>query len=166
MVKYCGQCGAAVEERLAFGRMRAVCPACGTVHFEDPKVAVGVVVSYLGGIVLAKRNHEPKLGAWSFPSGFVEVGEPLEDAAAREVEEETGLNVRIERLLGAYSTPGERVVFLAYAGTAVGGTMAPGEECQDVAIFPPDALPDLAFPHDQAILEAWSEGSPLLIRQA
>jgi ADP-ribose pyrophosphatase YjhB (NUDIX family) len=163
MVKFCTQCGTAVEERMAFGKMRAVCPACGTVNFEDPKVAVGVVVSYLGGIVLGKRNHEPKMGSWSFPSGFVEVGEPLELAAARECEEETGLKVRIDHLLGAYSTPGERVIFIAYAGTAIGGTMAPGDECTDVQIFHADAMPDMAFPHDGAILEAWQRGTPLPI---
>lgn len=164
MVKFCTQCGAAVEDRMAFGKIRAVCPACETVHFEDPKVAVGVVVSHLGGIVLGKRNHEPRMGAWSFPSGFVEVGEQLELAAARECEEETGLKVRIDRLLGAYSTPGERVIFIAFAGTAVGGSMAPGEECQEVAVFQPDAMPDMAFPHDGAILAAWRAGGPLPIQ--
>jgi ADP-ribose pyrophosphatase YjhB (NUDIX family) len=164
MVKFCNQCGTAVEERMAFGKLRAVCPSCETVHFEDPKVAVGVVVSHLGGIVLGKRNHEPKMGSWSFPSGFVDVGEPLELAAARECREETGLTVRIDRLLGAYSTPGERVIFIAFAGTAVGGVMEVGEECQDVQVFAPDALPDMAFPHDGAILEAWSLGAPLPIK--
>ncbi|MGE0056467.1 MAG: NUDIX hydrolase, partial [Dehalococcoidia bacterium] len=94
---------------------------------------------------------------------FVEVGEPLELAAARECEEETGLKVRIDHLLGAYSTPGERVIFIAFAGTAVGGQMAPGEECQDVQIFHPDAMPDMAFPHDGAILQAWQNGAPLPI---
>lgn len=146
---------------MAFGKLRPVCPACDTVHFEDPKVAVGVVVSHLGGIVLGKRNHEPKLGSWSFPSGFVDVGEKLEAAAARECMEETGLQVRIDCLLGAYSTPGERVIFIAYAGTAVGGVLEAGDECLEVGIFPPDALPDMAFPHDTEIIEAWSVQSPL-----
>jgi ADP-ribose pyrophosphatase YjhB (NUDIX family) len=164
MAKFCSQCGTAVEEKMAFGRIRAVCPACNTVNFEDPKVAVGVVVSHLGGIVLGKRNHDPKMGSWSFPSGFVEVGEVLEVAAARECEEEIGLKVRIDRLLGAYSTAGERVIFIAFAGTSVGGTMEAGEECQDVQVFQPDALPDMAFPHDGAILDAWLAGGPLPIQ--
>lgn len=163
MVTFCSQCGTRLEMRQAFGKKRPVCPACETVHFEDPKVAVGVVVSHLGGIVLGKRNHEPKMGSWSFPSGFVDVGEKLEEAAARECMEETGLQVRIDRLLGAYSTPGERVIFIAFAGTAVGGILEAGDECQDVGIFPPDALPDMAFPHDGAILAAWLNGAPLPI---
>ncbi len=156
MVSFCGQCGSPVEERVAFGRIRAVCPQCDLVHFEDPKVAVGVVVESGGQIVLERRAHDPNAGLWSFPSGFVEVGEVLEDAAVREVEEETGLRVRIDRLLGVYSTAGERVVFIAYAGSVEGGELAVGEECLEVAYFEPESLPDLAFPHDAAIISAWT----------
>jgi ADP-ribose pyrophosphatase YjhB (NUDIX family) len=158
MASFCRECGARLEVREAFGKPRLVCPACGYVHFEDPKVAVGVVVELDGGIVLGKRNHDPMMYCWSFPSGFVDAGEVLEDAARREVMEETGLDVRIDRLLGAYSTPGNRVVFIAYAGTAVGGELMPGEECIEVRIFDPGDLPDLAFPNDTAILEAWASG--------
>src|SRR6266513_2157275 len=123
MAVFCTECGARMEQRLAFGQTRDVCPDCGHVHFVDPKVAVGVVVAIDGKIVLGKRAHEPNLGRWSFPSGFVDVGEVLEDAAVREVEEETGLKVQIDRLLGVYSTAGERTVFVAYAGSVVGGEM-------------------------------------------
>ena len=105
MATYCRECGHALEQRSAFGKTRGVCPNCGYTHFDDPKVAVGVVVEKDGGIVLGRRNHEPKLGCWSFPSGFVDAGEVPEDAARREVEEETGLEVRIDRLLGVYSRP-------------------------------------------------------------
>jgi ADP-ribose pyrophosphatase YjhB (NUDIX family) len=155
---YCADCGARLEERFAFAKARPVCPSCGRVHFEDPKVAVGVVVELDGRIVLGQRAHEPKLGGWSFPSGFVEAGEVLEDAAVREVEEETGLHVRIDRLLGVYSTAGERTVFIAYAGTAIRGVLSAGDECLEVRALAPDALPELAFPHDAAVLAAWASG--------
>ena len=153
---FCRECGTHLEQREAFGRLRGVCPSCGYVHFEDPKVAVGVVVEMDGGIVLGLRNHDPKMGCWSFPSGFVDAGEVVEDAARREVEEETGLRVSIDRLIGVYSSQGERVVFIAYAGTPVGGKLQAGDECLEVAVFPPDHLPELAFPNDGAILSAWS----------
>src|SRR5262249_30829693 len=146
------------ESKLAFGRMRPVCPRCGHTHFDEPKVAVGVVAMLDGKIVLGRRNHEPMLGRWSFPSGFVDAGEKLEEAAVREVEEETSVQVRIDRLIGAYSTAGERVIFIAYAGTVTGGELRNGDETIEVGAFPPDALPDLAFPHDGAILEAWRAG--------
>jgi mutator protein MutT len=163
MAGYCRECGHALEQRIAFGKQRGVCPRCQYTHFEDPKVAVGVVVEMDGGILLGKRNHDPKLGYWSFPSGFVDAGEVPEDAAVREVEEETGIQVELDRLLGVYSKRGERVIFLAYAGHAVAGTLAAGEECTEVAVFAPDALPELAFPNDGAILEAWSSGAGLAL---
>jgi ADP-ribose pyrophosphatase YjhB (NUDIX family) len=159
MAVYCIDCGNRLEPRLAFGQMRDVCPACDHVHFIDPKVAVGVVVEKDGGIVLGRRAHEPHLGRWSFPSGYVDAGEILEHAAIREVQEETGLVVNLERLLGVYSTAGERTIFVAYAGRPIGGEMAPGDECFEVAVFAPGELPDLAFPHDPEIVEAWASGA-------
>jgi len=156
---YCTDCGSRLERRPAFGQLRGVCPACGHVHFDDPKVAVGVVVEQEGRIVLGKRAHEPNLGLWSFPSGFVDAGEVIEAAAAREVAEETGLEVRLDRLLGVYSSAGERTVFIAFAGTATGGSLVAGDECLEVAAFPPGELPALAFPHDDAILRAWADGA-------
>jgi ADP-ribose pyrophosphatase YjhB (NUDIX family) len=163
MASFCEECGGQLEEREAFGKPRGVCVTCGHVHFEDPKVAVGVVASMDGGILLGKRAHDPKLGAWSFPSGFVDAGELVESAAVREVLEETGVEVRLDRLLGVFSTAGERVIFVAYAGTVVGGRLEAGEECLEVGVFAPDALPDLAFPHDGEIVAAWlsGEGAPL-----
>ena len=128
------------------------------MHFDDPKVAAGILAQRRGRLLLVRRNHEPHLGEWSFPSGYVDAGEALEEAAVRETKEETGLNVRIERLLGAYSTGGERVIFIAYAARVTGGRIQIGAECQDVRFFPPDALPPLAFPHDAAILRAWRKG--------
>jgi ADP-ribose pyrophosphatase YjhB (NUDIX family) len=163
MAKFCAECGGPLEMREAFGKMRPACALCKTVAFEDPKVAVGVVVEMDGGIVLGKRAHEPMMGAWSFPSGFVDAGEVLEAAAVREVEEETGLKVRLDRLIGVYSRAGERVVFIAYVGRPVGGTLEAGEECFEVKVFAPDALPELAFPNDAAILDAWRCGEGLAL---
>jgi ADP-ribose pyrophosphatase YjhB (NUDIX family) len=156
MAKFCPECGDRLDIREAFGKLRSVCPSCGRVHFEDPKVAVGVVVEMDGGIVLGKRNHDPKMGCWSFPSGFVDAGEVVEAAAARECLEETGLEVSIDKLLGVYSSEGERVIFVAFAGSVIGGHLEAGEECIEVGTFAPDALPELAFPNDEAIMSAWT----------
>ena len=160
--RFCIQCGAALEMRRARDRERPTCPACGHVHFDDPKVAVGVVLERDGRILLTRRNHEPRAGYWSFPSGFVDAGEVLEEAAVREAREETGLDVTVERLVGVYSARGERTVFVAYAGRIVGGELKAGRECMEVAFFPPDALPELAFPHDMDVLRAYfsSDSSP------
>ena len=104
------------------------------------------------------RNNGPHPGEWAFPGGFVEAGETLEDAAVREAKEETGLDVAIGRLLGAYSSAGERVVFIAYAARVTGGKIEVSAECQDVRFFAPNALPPLAFGHDAAIMRAWRKG--------
>ena len=104
-----------------------------------------------------RRDQDPHRGEWSFPSGFVDAGEELEQAAVREAKEETGLDLRILRLVGAYSFPGDPVVFIAYAARVTGGRIAIGAECQDVRYFPLDALPPLAFAHDPAILQAWRD---------
>lgn len=157
LARFCIRCGQPLAEREVAGQRRPVCEACGYIHFDDPKLAVGVVAERDGQILLVRRNHEPGMGRWSFPSGFVDAGEVLEEAAAREVVEETGVRVAVEGLLGAYSRRGERTVFIAYAARVIGGQLLIGPEAMDVGYFPPDALPDLAFPHDLAIVAAWQE---------
>lgn len=121
-------------------------------------MAVGALAERRGRLLLVRRNHEPRLGEWSFPSGYVDAGEALEEAAVRETKEETGLDVRIDRLLGAYSSREERVIFIAYAARAGGGRIEVGPECLEVRFFASDALPPLAFQHDQAIVRAWRQG--------
>ena len=155
MPSFCSACGTRLEERPAFGRVRPVCPACGQVHFDDPKVAVGVVAARDGQILLTRRNHEPKMGCWSFPSGFVDAYEDVVAAAARETWEETGIRVRVKDLLGVYQEPGSRVIYLAYAADAEPGEPVVGDECMEVDFFPAGTLPQLAFHHDAAILDAW-----------
>jgi 8-oxo-dGTP diphosphatase len=152
---FCPMCGAALERREAFGRERPVCPACGYTHFEDPKVAVGVVAERDGAILMTRRNHEPKMGEWSFPSGYVDAYEDVREAAVREALEETGILVTLERLLGVYQEPGSRVIFLAFAARAGAGEPVCGDECLDVRFFPPGAMPPPAFQHDEAIMAAW-----------
>ena len=161
--RYCPRCGEAIEpiEPSSTGPLaRCAAPGCDYVQYRDPKVAAGVVATTPAGrILLVRRNHEPALGRWSFPSGYVDAGEVVEQAAAREVREEAGVEVRIDRLLGVYSEPGEAVIFVAYAGEVVGGEPAPGDEAFEVALFAPDELPDLPFSHDAAIIEAWRAGA-------
>ena len=152
--RYCPRCATELAAGGGPGGQPA-CPSCGFVRYENPKLAAGVVVEHDGRVLLVRRNHEPLYGRWTFPSGFVDAGEVVEEAAAREVREEAGVEVRIDRLLGVYSSAGERVVFVAYAGSTLGGTPVAGDEALEVGLFDRDALPELAFSHDRAILEAW-----------
>jgi ADP-ribose pyrophosphatase YjhB (NUDIX family) len=125
-----------------------VCSACTFVFFLDPKVAAGVVFFYDGGVLLVQRAIHPSYGKWVFPGGYVDRGETLECAALREVREESGLVVRLTRLLGVYSFPDNPVIVVAYAGDVTGGSLTIDDESLAVRSFPPAEIPwdQLAFP--------------------
>src|ERR1700730_2314075 len=91
---YCLMCGTPLEARHHEDRDRPTCPACGFVHYLDPKVAVAVILGAERGVLLCRRCIDPGSGLWSFPAGYVNRGEVLEEAAAREVLEELGIVVR------------------------------------------------------------------------
>lgn len=110
-----------------------------------------------GRVLLVQRNHEPGFGLWSFPSGYVDRGEVVEEAAAREVAEEASVEVRITRLLGVLSRAGDPVVFVIYEGESEDEPAA-GPEALAVGFFDPDDLPPLAFEHDRTIIERWRDG--------
>lgn len=154
-IRYCPYCRHELESRMVAGRLRPYCPACDRPFFADPKLAVAVIVWHGDRIVLQKRAIEPGLGLWSFPSGFVERGEPVEEAARREVLEETGLHIEVGELVGLYSRQGQPVVLAVYEGRVVSGELRTSEESTAVEWFPLDALPPLAFPHDAEILRDW-----------
>jgi 8-oxo-dGTP diphosphatase len=148
--RFCPQCGGALALRtLRHGEPpRLVCQACQFIFFLDPKVATGAIFFLDGGIVLVRRAMEPRYGKWVFPGGYVDRGESLEAAAIREVKEESGLDVRLTRLVGAYSYPGNTVIVIVYAGEVTGGSLQADEESLDIRIFPPSEIPwdELAFP--------------------
>lgn len=153
---FCQKCGGPTEERGVDGRMRPVCTQCGTVTWLDPKLAVAVIIERHGCILLGKRaDWVSSPGRWSFPAGFVERGEVVENAAEREAREETGLAVAVGSLLGVFSEPGNPVVLAVYATTVTGGELVPGDDLTELGWFAPDALPDLAFDHDLAIISTW-----------
>lgn len=153
---FCQRCGGPTEERLNDGRERPVCTVCGAVNYLDPKLAVAVVIERDGAILLGERaawTRSP--GLWSFPAGFVERGEVVEDAAVREVAEETGLAVTLGPALGVFSTAGDAVVLLAFPALSTVGDPVAGDDLTGIGWFPPNRLPELAFPHDPDIFAAW-----------
>jgi 8-oxo-dGTP diphosphatase len=151
---HCQTCGSVTEERTVDGRLRPVCVACGSVTYLDPKLAVAIVVERDGKVLLGKRGeHTRAAGKWSFPAGFVERGEVVEEAAMREVREETGFEIELGSLVGLISSTGETVVLAVYTGSIVGGAEHAGDDLTELGWFSPDALPELAFPHDSEILE-------------
>ncbi len=161
MEQHCAACGSLTEERDVEGRVRPVCTACGQIAYLDPKLAVAVLVARDGCLLLGKRGpgtREP--GKWSFPAGFVERGEPVERAAAREAREETGLDVIVGNLVGLYSTEGETVVLAVYEASSAVGEPRAGDDLVQVGWFAFSDLPELAFPRDQRILDEWLSAQP------
>jgi ADP-ribose pyrophosphatase YjhB (NUDIX family) len=156
---YCFQCGAPLVARFQEDRERPTCPSCGFIHYLDPKVAVAVVLGDVDGVLLGKRRVDPGAGLWSFPAGYVNRGEVLEEAAVREVFEEVGLIVGLTGIVGVYSELGQPVVLIVYSGEVRGGVPTPdGVEVSEVRRFPLSELPDdLAFPHDRRVLEDWKQ---------
>jgi len=146
--RYCMRCGNATEERFLFERNRPVCPACGWIHFSDPKVAVEILVERDGEVLLVHRLNEPGMGMWSLPGGFMDADEEPARAAERECREETGLEVEVTRLLDVLSDrefTNSADVVIAYAARIVGGELQAGDDAGQAAFFPRADLPPIAF---------------------
>ena len=154
--KYCHWCGNILAVKKLNETDKHYCNICDRFIFEDPKLAVVVLVSNGSKLLLVKRAIEPALGKWSFPSGYVDIGEVVETAAVREVKEETGVDIKINFLVGAYSSSSRPLVLLAYGAEVSGGIMKLNHEVLDLGYFSPECLPDMPFPHDDEILRDWT----------
>ena len=150
--KFCASCGSRLVFRQDEGRDRPVCPECGRVVYYDPKLAATCVIEREGRLLFVQRGIPTGYGLWSLPGGYVDRGELVEDAAAREVFEETGLTVVTRRLIGVFSQAQHPVVVVAYSADEIGGELSAGPECLDLGFFRPDSLPPLAFPRDAQIV--------------
>lgn len=146
---YCPDCGQSLEKRTERGgRQRPFCTPCERFFYDDPKVAAGCIVSDGGRLLMVKRAIEPSYGLWTFPGGFVDRGETVPAAAAREVLEESGIKVRIEGLLGVYSYPGRPIVVVVYTARALTTEFSPDDETLECAWLRAEEIPweQLAFP--------------------
>ncbi len=156
---FCPHCAARLEHVEIGGKPRPRCPACGYVHWRNPGVGAAVVVrDDTGAVLLVKRGPEAsRAGLWSVPAGFVDYGEDVREAAARELEEETGLVARVGKVIHAASNfhdPAKLTVGVWFAGEVVGGELRPGDDAVDARFFPVDDLPPLAFDTDRELLAA------------
>jgi ADP-ribose pyrophosphatase YjhB (NUDIX family) len=127
---------------------RMVCDTCEWIHYDNPKIIVGAVVTHEDKVLLCKRAIHPRLGYWTLPAGFLEEHETTEDGARRETMEEAGATINIDSLLAVYNVPHISQVQLIYRATLASPEFAPGIESLDVALFDWDDIPweELAFP--------------------
>lgn len=161
--RYCPACAGPLEKRTIKpgDPARLVCARCGFVFYMDPKVAVGTIISAPDGrLVLVRRAIEPGYGRWVFPGGYMDRGEGALEAAVREAREESGLDVRIERLVNIYSYSGTTPIIIVYAASIIGGELCTDEECLEVRLFAREEIPwdALAFRSTREGLEDFLRG--------
>ena len=155
---YCPRCGALVNHEMRFGKVRPVCPQCGWIHFVDPKVAAAVLIEQNGRVLLVRRVNEPFRGLWTLPAGFINGGEDPAEAAARECLEETGLSVRVNRVLEIISGkehPRGADFTIIYQANVLNGELKPDDDADAAEWFARDNLPPLAFRATQKVLESF-----------
>jgi len=129
-------------------RERVVCPDCGFIAYENPKVVVGSVVVSEDRVLLCRRAIEPRRGYWTLPAGYLEVNESTMAGAAREAFEEARARIAIEGLLALYDIPRIRQVQVIYRARLAQPEFEPGPESLEVRLFAWAEIPwdDLAFP--------------------
>jgi len=161
-VKFCPMCGGALEKRIVAPdhKENKVCTRCGFVYFLSPKLVAGCIIADGARVLLIRRGLEPSLGKWTYPGGFVDLGETPEKSALRETVEEVGMRVREPELMGIYADRHEPAPIIVVTYVAKPGPEAPivTPEAIEVRYFGVDEIPwdDLAFDTTVQALEAWA----------
>lgn len=151
-MKFCSACGDTVEVRMPDDGdhlPRHICRGCKVVHYINPKIIVGVIPEAPDGrVLMCRRNIEPRLGKWTFPAGFMELGETCAVGAAREALEESLAEVEVTGLLSVLSVPGVNQVHLTYRGQLRGGQYGSTHESSEVRLMSEADIPwtEIAFP--------------------
>jgi ADP-ribose pyrophosphatase YjhB (NUDIX family) len=157
-IKHCKNCGTVVVYRVPDDgdtKNRAVCPACNTVHYENPLNVVGTVPVLGDKVLLCKRNIEPRKGKWTLPAGFMELDETASEGAARETTEEAGAQFEMQSLFSVISVPKVGQVHLFYRAKLTSDQFDPGYETQEAKLFTEAEIPwdDIAFRTVKVTLE-------------
>ncbi len=156
-MKYCSECGQRVSTAVPAGdnRERFVCRECGTIHYQNPRIVAGCVPEHEGSILLCKRAIEPRVGYWTVPAGFMENGETVAEAAARETLEEAEARVDVGALIAVVDVVTARQVHIFFAATLTDPGFGVGHESLETELFEPGAIPwdDIAFPSVRIALE-------------
>ncbi|HKR80068.1 MAG TPA: NUDIX hydrolase [Nitrospira sp.] len=149
-MNFCGECGKSVSKKIPHGDNlpRFVCDSCEAIHYHNPKIVAGCIPEWDGQILLCRRAIEPKAGLWTYPAGFMEIGEGTEEAARRETLEEARAQVTITRLHSVISLPHIGQVYLTFIGRLNAREFAAGQESLDVRLFDQKDIPwdAIAFP--------------------
>jgi ADP-ribose pyrophosphatase YjhB (NUDIX family) len=148
-LNYCSACGKPVSHRVPPGDAlpRAVCDACGAIHYRNPKLVVGALPEWEGRILLCRRAIEPRHGKWTLPAGFMENHETMAQAAVRETLEEANARIALGEIFTLLSVPHISQVHVIYRATLLDLDFSPGEETLELALFAEHEIPwgEIAF---------------------
>lgn len=149
-MNYCSNCGEPVVVRIPPGDTlpRYVCDQCGAIHYQNPKIVAGCIPVWDDRILLCKRAIEPRLGKWTLPAGFMENGETVQEAAARETREEALARVSDLELFGMFNIPHVNQVYVMFRARMPQRDFAPGMESLSCELVTEDRIPwlEIAFP--------------------
>ena len=142
-IQHCRVCGAATQYRIPpdDNRARAICSACGEIHYENPLNVVGTVPVWGDQVLLCRRNIEPRHGMWTLPAGFMELGESTADGALRETIEEAGANVEMQGLFSVLNVVRVGQVHFFYRARMLDTSLNPGPESIEARLFREDEIP-------------------------
>jgi ADP-ribose pyrophosphatase YjhB (NUDIX family) len=151
-MKFCIQCGQGLQLLTPPGdhQPRLCCAACGYIHYENPKILVSCMAHWQDKVLWMRRAQEPRKGLWSIPSGFMERGETLAAAAARELFEETQVVIKPEKLslyiIGTITSISE--VYVVFRGELDSPEYGVGDEALEAGLFAESDAPwnQFAYP--------------------
>ncbi|MFB9867154.1 NUDIX hydrolase [Vreelandella sulfidaeris] len=147
-MNFCSQCGVKVRFAVPNGddRPRYLCDACGTIHYQNPRIVAGTLPVSGSKVLLCKRAISPRKGYWTLPAGYMENAESTQQAAARETREEACAEVELANLYTLIDLPHINQVYMIFRAELVGGFSA-GPESLEVALFEEHEIPwdELAF---------------------
>ncbi len=148
-MKYCPSCGALLRHAIPEGddRPRHICDACDTIHYQNPKLIAGCIPVWEDRILLCRRAIEPRKGYWTLPAGFMEMGETIAQAAAREALEEADIDVMIGEVFTIFNLPHISQVYFFFLADMTSGHFSPGAESLETRLFTEMEIPwgELAF---------------------
>ena len=129
-------------------RERYICGDCDLIFYENPKIVAGAILEWQGRILLCKRAIKPRAGFWTYPGGFMENGESVVEAAARESWEETGAKSDDLQLHSVCALKRSNQVYMVYRGELKDGQASPGLESSAIGLYEESEIPwdQLAFP--------------------
>jgi ADP-ribose pyrophosphatase YjhB (NUDIX family) len=157
--KHCPFCGKILGKRVFDKKIRAYCETCKEPLYENPVPATCLVVTdEKERILLVRRSVDPKIGYWCLPGGFIEVDETPEEAALRELKEETGLSGQIDLLMGVIVNPSvlyHSLLLIGYLIRRYRGSLIAGDDASDAGFFDSENLPEIAFESHQKFIRIY-----------